>query len=210
MVFYPIQVLVNAGIEDILIVTGGEFAGDFIKVLKNGEAFGLPRLNYAYQEGNGGIADALAKAETFVGEDSCVVILGDNLVFEDLSHAISEFEVMGGAKIFTKEVEDPERFGVVEYSNMGEVCNLHEKPTNPPSKDAVIGVYLYDNTVFEKIKKLSPSARGELEVTDLNKMYLHEGALSCHKIQGTWLDCGTFESLAEATKILREDTKTNE
>jgi glucose-1-phosphate thymidylyltransferase len=206
MVYHPIQTVVNAGVTDVLIVTGGEFAGDFIKVLKNGEDFGIPRLHFAYQEGEGGIADALSKAETFVGDDDCMVVLGDNLIFEDLTQAVSEFSIIGGAKIFVKEVEDPERFGVVEYDDDGRVVDILEKPKHPPSRDAVIGLYMYDSTVFEKIKGLSPSERGELEVTDLNRLYLKEGSLSVNKVQGTWLDCGTFDSLANATFIMRKNT----
>ena len=196
MVYHPIQTVVDAGIEDVMIVTGGPHAGDFIRVLKNGEAFGLNKLHYAYQEGEGGIADALAKAETFVGDDNCLVILGDNLIFEDIAPAVRGFEAVSkGATIFVKEVPDPERFGVVEYSENGLPISIIEKPNNPPSSDAVIGLYMYDKTIFEKCSKLTASARGELEITDINNMYLKDQQLGVHRVQGTWIDCGTFDSL---------------
>ena len=207
MVYYPISTLVNAGVKDILIVTGGQHAGDFIKVLRNGEDFGLSGLNYAYQEGEGGIGDALAMAESFVGDDSCVVVLGDNIIADDITNVVHGFGDVGGASIFTKEVTDPERFGVVDYgeTGLGDIEDIIEKPEFPPSNDAVIGLYMYDNTVFNRIRNLKPSTRGELEVTDLNRSYLQDGLLSVHKIHGTWLDCGTPKALAEATRIMLED-----
>jgi len=209
MVYHPIRTLVNAGIKDILVVTGGPHAGDFIKVLRNGEDLGLDRLNYAYQEGEGGIAHALAMAQSFVGSNKCVVVLGDNLIFEDVSQAVNQFSWESkGAHIFTKEVSDPERFGVVEYAPVGDnIQDILEKPIVPPSNDAVIGLYMYDNTIFDKINSLSPSERGELEITDINRMYLTEGTLTAHKINGAWLDCGTPQSLAEANAIVLEDYK---
>ena len=209
MVYHPIRTLVNAGIKDILIVTGGPHAGDFIKVLRNGEDLGLDRLNYAYQEGEGGIAHALAMAQSFVGSNKCVVVLGDNLIFEDVSQAVNQFSMKAqGAHIFTKEVSDPERFGVVEYAPVGNtIQDIVEKPKIPPSNDAVIGLYMYDNTIFNKINSLSPSERGELEITDINRMYLREETLTSHKINGAWLDCGTPQSLAEANAIVLEDYK---
>ena len=204
MVYYPISTLSEAGVDEIMVVTGGPHAGDFIRVLKNGEDFGLENLNYGYQEGEGGIADALATAESFVGGDKCVVVLGDNIITDDISYYVREFDALGGASIFVKEVPDPERFGVIEYDPVGDgVHDIVEKPSDPPSNDAAIGLYMYDNTVFDKIKSLAPSDRGELEVTDLNKMYLREGTLSVNKISGTWLDCGTPASLAEATSIMK-------
>ena len=205
MVHYPIQTLVNAGIKDIMVVTGGQHAGDFIRVLRNGEAFGLNKLHYGYQQGEGGIAEALSMAESFVGDDVCVVILGDNIITDDISGAVGSFLSSGGCYVFTKQVEDPERFGVVQYNEEGEVIGIVEKPLIPPSRDAVIGLYMYDNTVFDKIRKLEPSSRGELEVTDLNKEYLDEDALSVCKIHGTWIDCGTFDSLARASHKFYED-----
>jgi len=207
MIYYPLQTLINAGIKEVMIVTGGPHAGDFIRVLKNGENFGLDKLNYGYQEGEGGIADALSMAESFVGGDDCVVILGDNIIADDISQPISNFGDVGGCHIFTKEVHDPERFGVLDYgeTGWGGIEDIIEKPTNPPSNDAVIGLYMYDNTVFDKIRNLDPSGRGELEVTDLNRMYLQENKLTAHQIKGTWIDCGTFDSLAKATQKFYHD-----
>lgn len=208
MIYYPIQLMVDAGIKDIMIVTGGPHAGDFIRVLKNGEDFGLNKLHYAYQEGEGGIADALSKAETFIGSDNCAVVLGDNIISEDISHYVKDFENGVGARIFTKAVTDPERFGVVSYDPVGGGVNdIVEKPEFPPSEDAVIGLYFYDNSVFSKIRDLVPSSRGELEVTDINKKYLSEDRLVLHRILGTWIDCGTFESLARATNKFYDDSK---
>ena len=205
MVYHPIETLVNAGITDILIVTGGPHAGDFIRVLRNGEDFGLEGLNYAYQEGEGGIAHALNMAKPFVGHDSCVVILGDNIIADDISVPVRDFGAVGGATIFTKKVHDPERFGVVEWDEKGCPVDLLEKPENPPSNDAIIGLYMYDNTVFDRIERLVPSGRGELEVTDLNRSYLEDGKLMVKEVHGTWMDCGTFDSLALATKTFYED-----
>ena len=209
MVYYPIQTLVDAGLTDIMVVTGGPHAGDFIHVLKNGETFGLKKLHYAYQDGEGGIAQALSMAETFVGDDSCVVVLGDNIIADDISVHVRDFSVTDeGCMVFCKKVEDPERFGVVSYEADGKgIADIIEKPVTPPSSDAVIGLYMYDNTVFSKIKSLSPSERGELEVTDLNRMYLREGNLEVRRITGTWLDCGTPASLAEATTKFYNDSR---
>jgi len=208
MIYYPILTLVEAGITDILIITGGQHAGDFIRVLKNGEDFGLAKLHYAYQDGEGGIADALKVSKTFVGDDSCVVVLGDNIITDDISSYLRDFEAVGGARIFLKEVENPSEYGVVEYEPVGSnIADIVEKPKNPKSNHAVIGLYVYDNTVFSKIEKLLPSNRGELEVTDLNKEYLKEGNLDFKLLHGTWLDCGSFDSLAKATQIMYNDEK---
>mgnify|MGYP003642965996 FL=1 len=216
MVYYPIQTLVDAGIDDIMIVTGGPHAGDFIRVLKNGETFGLKKLHYAYQEGEGGIAQALSMAETFVGGEDCAVVLGDNIIADNIQAHVRDFDAIKGCMVFVKEVSDPERFGVVEWGEKepgewgkGSVVDIIEKPLRPPSNDAVIGLYMYDNTVFSKIKALSPSARGELEVTDLNKVYLKDKQLEVRRITGTWLDCGTPESLAEATSKFYNDANEN-
>ena len=206
MVYYPLQTLVNAGIKDVMVVTGGPHAGDFVRVLKNGEDLGLEKISYGYQEGEGGIADALSMAEPFVGGDSCVVILGDNIIADDISSGVDTFGAMGGGHIFTKEAHDPERFGVIEYEPVGGgIKNIIEKPTNPPSNDAVIGLYMYDNTVFNRIRSLKPSNRGELEVTDLNRSYLEDDELTAHKLHGTWIDCGTFDSLSRATQKFYDD-----
>jgi len=209
MVYYPIRTLVSAGIKDILIVFSNHMEG-FIKTLKNGEDFGLDSLSYAYQEGDGGIADALSKSKAFVGNDNCAVVLGDNLIFDDISSAVRDFESIGGAMIFSKYVEDPERFGVIEYEPVGDgIRDIIEKPKVAPSNDAVIGLYFYDNTVFDRISELSPSERDELEVTDLNRKYLKDEALSVKKIHGTWIDCGTPESLYKASRLMFEEQNVN-
>jgi glucose-1-phosphate thymidylyltransferase len=204
MLFYPIQALVNIGIHDIVIVTGGHSAGDFLRLLANGKDFGLKGLNYGYQEGEGGIADALRVAEHFAQGDSVCVILGDNIIENNVCEAAERFRAQGrGAHIVLKQVHDPERFGCPEVVE-GRIVRIEEKPRNPKSSYAVTGVYFYDNTVFAKIRQLKPSARGELEITDINNMYLAEGTLSHSILQGWWTDAGTFESLRHATNLVAE------
>ncbi len=204
MIYYPIQALINAGIEDILIVTGGQFAGDFLKLLRNGSGFGLKHLNYTYQEGEGGIADALSLAEYFAAGEQICVILGDNIIEGNIIQAANAFrKERQGAKILLKEVEDAERFGVAELSG-GKVTKIVEKPKNPKSNLAVTGIYFYDNQVFEFIKGLSPSERGELEITDVNNMYLAKGQLTHDVLKGWWTDAGTFESLRRAMNLVAE------
>jgi len=204
MVFYPIQALVNVGITEILVVTGGHNAGDFLRLLANGKDFGLKRLNYAYQEGEGGIADALRNAENFAEEDAICVILGDNIIENNFRESAEHFHRQkSGAHIILKEVHDPERFGCPEIVN-GSIVRIEEKPKQPKSNYAVTGIYLYDNSVFQKIKRLKPSGRGELEITDINNMYLEEGTLTHSILQGWWTDAGTFESLRHATNLVAE------
>lgn len=196
MVYYPIQTLMNAGITEVLIVTGDVHAGDFINVIKNGRDLGLSHVEYAYQEGgSGGISDALKYAEDFADGDNIAVILGDNTTDADISSAVSNFS--DGAMLFLKEVSDPKRFGVPRFNenNKSIIDEIIEKPENPPCNLAVTGLYLYDNTVFDKIRSLKPSGRGELEVTDLNNAYIKEGKLSWATLDGFWSDAGTFESL---------------
>ncbi|MBL8734258.1 MAG: NTP transferase domain-containing protein [Planctomycetes bacterium] len=208
MIYYPIQCLVNAGITDILIVTGGNSAGHFLQLLRNGSDFGLKRLNYAYQEGEGGIADALRLAESFAdGEEICVV-LGDNIIESNIKRAVDDFRVQceaggGGAKILLKEVHDPERFGVATVKD-GKVLKIVEKPKAPETNLAVIGIYLYDAAVFDITRTLKPSARGELEITDVNNEYLRRGQLTSDVLNGWWTDAGTFESLYRASTLVRE------
>lgn len=202
MIFYPIQTLVNIGIHDIVIVTGGYSAGDFLRLLANGKDFGLKGLNYGYQEGEGGIADALRIAEHFAQGDNICVILGDNVIENNVCEAAERFRAQGhGAHIVLKEVHDPERFGCPEIVD-GKVVQIEEKPRKPKSSYAVTGIYFYDNSVFKKIRQLKPSARGELEITDINNMYLKEGALTYSVLQGWWTDAGTFESLQRATNLV--------
>ena len=204
MIYYPIQTLVRAGIDEIVIVTGGHYAGDFLNLLGNGKDFGLRRINYAYQEGEGGIADALRLAREFTGKDRIVVILGDNILEKDITPYVQKFKQQDGAKIMLKEVPDPQRFGVAEVDANGKVTNIVEKPKVPRSNLAVIGVYMYDNTVYDIIQTLKPSARGELEITDVNNAFLRAGRLSADIIDGWWTDAGTFPSLYRATRLVAE------
>ena len=204
MIYYPLQTLIQAGISDILIVTGGHFAGDFLKLLGNGKEFGLKHLNYSYQEGEGGIADALSLAEYFAAGSPICVILGDNIIEGSIRNSVNAFKQQKtGARILLKEVEDAERFGVAEIRD-GKVVRIIEKPKNPPSNLAVTGIYLYDNHVFDFIKNLSPSDRGELEITDVNNMYIARDQLSFDVLKGWWTDAGTFTSLRRATNLVAE------
>lgn len=190
MIYYPIQCLVNAGIEDIMIVTGGNDAGDFLRLLGNGHEFGLRDLHYTYQEGEGGIADALRLAEHFAEDDKVVVILGDNIIEKNIRKAVGEFFAQGpGAKILLKEVPDPQRFGVAEI-DQDQIVRIEEKPANPKSNLAVIGIYMYDRQVFDIIQTLKPSGRGELEITDVNNRYIQRGQMRYDHIEGWWADAG--------------------
>ena len=206
MIYYPIQTLLNAGIKDVLIVTGGEHAGDFLKLLRNGKHLGIHHLEYAYQEGEGGIADALKLAEEFADGDKICVVLGDNIIQRSIRHAAGDFFTQAsGAKILLKEVPDPERFGVARFEGDGakrKVAEIIEKPKDPPSKFAVTGIYFYDADVFTMCNGLDPSARGELEITDVNNMYLKRGDLTFDILEGWWTDAGTVESLFRATNLV--------
>jgi glucose-1-phosphate thymidylyltransferase len=202
MVYYPIQTLVNAGIQEIMVVTGGKNAGDFLRLLGNGRDFGLKHLNYSYQEGEGGIAEALGLAEHFADGEPICVILGDNIIENNICEAVTQFKLQeNGAKILLKQVPDAERFGVPEIKGQ-HILGIEEKPKFPKSSYAVIGVYLYDCTVFEKIHRLKPSGRGELEITDVNNFYVQEGALTYEILDGWWTDAGTFESLLRASNLV--------
>lgn len=203
MIYYPIQTLVDAGIRDILIVTGGRNAGDFLRLLANGKAFGA-RMHYAYQEGEGGIADALSLAEDFAEGQPLCVILGDNIYEKSVAGAVNEFrDDPRGARLLLKEVPDAERFGVAEIQ--GErIAGIEEKPRQPKSNYAVTGFYIYDGTVFEKVKACVPSGRGELEITDVNNAYIFEGNLRFSFVDGWWTDAGTFESLLRASNLIAE------
>src|SRR5687767_3692334 len=207
MIFYPIETLVSAGIEEILVVTGGRNAGDFLRLLANGKEFGLKHLNYAYQEGEGGIADALSLAEHFVDGDRVCVILGDNIIEGTIRQAVDAFRQQpAGARILLKEVPDAERFGVAEIDG-DRILGIEEKPRRPKSNYAVTGFYLYDETVFEKVKTLEPSARGELEITDVNNAYIREGTMSFSYLDGWWTDAGTFDSLLRATNLVAQSRR---
>ena len=204
MVYYPIQSLVNAGIEEILLVTGGRNAGEFLRLLGNGRDFGLKHINYTYQEGEGGIAEALGLAEYFAGNDLICVILGDNIIENNICAAVENFKKQGeGAKILLKEVTDAQRFGVAEIRG-NHVIGIEEKPKSPKSNYAVIGIYLYDKSVFQKIRRLKPSGRGELEITDVNNFFIEEGKLTYEVLDGWWTDAGTFESLLRANNLVAE------
>ena len=209
MVYYPIQTLVNAGIRDIMIVTGGNNSGDFLRLLGNGKEFGLKHLHYTYQEGHGGIAEALGLARHFVDEDSVCVVLGDNIIEKNICEAVKTFqEQKNGAKILLKEVLDPKRFGVPELDGKKIVC-IEEKPSQPRSQFAVIGIYLYDNTVFDIIETLRPSGRGELEITDVNNAYIKRGEMTYSVLDGWWTDAGTFESLLRANNLVAKTGANN-
>jgi len=204
MIYYPIQTLVDAGIEDILIVTGGRNAGDFLRLLANGKEFGLTHLDYTYQEGEGGIAEALGLAHHFGAGHRLCVILGDNIIEGSIREAVEDFRKQpSGAKILLKEVEDAERFGVAEMAD-GKILGMEEKPKKPKSNLAVTGIYMYDETVFDKVQQLKRSDRGELEITDVNNAYIAEGSMTFAQLDGWWTDAGTFESLLRANNLVAE------
>jgi glucose-1-phosphate thymidylyltransferase len=207
MIYYPIQTLVDAGIRDILVVTGGKNAGDFLRLLANGKHFGLKHIGYTYQEGEGGIADALALGEHFSDGDKICVILGDNIIQGTIRGAVDQFRKQeAGAKILLKKVADAERFGVAEIEGT-RIVNIEEKPKRPKSDYAVTGIYMYDATVFDKIKTLVPSGRGELEITDVNNAYIREGTMTFSFLEGWWTDAGTFESLLRAGNLVAQSRR---
>jgi glucose-1-phosphate thymidylyltransferase len=204
MIYYPIQTLVDAGIEDIIIVTGGNHAGEFLRLLGNGSEFGLKHINYTYQEGEGGIAEALKLAEHFAEGQKMIVILGDNIVEKSIKKQVERFqEQKRGARVLLKEVDDPDRFGVAEIKDE-KVVSIEEKPKKPKSKYIVTGIYMYDNQVFDIAKTLKPSGRGELEITDVNNAYLKKGELTYDFLDGWWTDSGTFDSLLRANNLVAE------
>ena len=204
MIDYPIQTLVAAGIDEIMVVTGGRSSGDFLRLLGNGKDFGLKHLNYAYQDGEGGIADALSLAEHFADGDPICVILGDNIIEKDIRKTADAFRKQGrGAKILLKEVQDAERFGVAEMVG-DKIVGIEEKPAKPKSNYAVTGIYMYDGTVFDKVNKLVPSDRNELEITDVNNFYIQEGTMTYDFLEGWWTDAGTFESLLRAANLVAQ------
>jgi glucose-1-phosphate thymidylyltransferase len=204
MIYYPVQTLVNAGIRDIMVVTGGNSAGDFLKLLKNGKEFGLKHINYTYQEGEGGIAAALDLCEAFADNEPVCVVLGDNIIEKNICKAVRAHRHQGGgAKILLKKVPDPQRFGVPELDDRT-VLRIEEKPKVPKSEYAVIGIYMYDADVFRIIKTLKPSQRGELEITDVNNSYIERGEMTWDELDGWWTDAGTFESLLRASNLVAE------
>jgi glucose-1-phosphate thymidylyltransferase len=204
MIFYPIQTMLNAGIDEILIVTGGQHAGDFLQLLGNGREMGIRKLQYTYQQGEGGIAEALALAEDFADGEKICVILGDNIIQKNIKAPTKAFaQQERGAKILLKEVPDAERFGVAEIEG-DHVVRITEKPKNPPTNLAVIGIYFYDARVFDIIRPLKPSDRGELEITDVNNAYIKDGTLTFGVLDGWWTDAGTFDSLHRASALVRD------
>ncbi|MFN0205246.1 MAG: sugar phosphate nucleotidyltransferase [Planctomycetota bacterium] len=204
MIYYPIEALIKAGISEILIVTGGNKAGDFLQLLGNGAEFGLKHLNYTYQKGEGGIAEALSLAEHWASGESVCVYLGDNIFEYSIKEHVDAFKKQGGgARILLKEVEDPERFGVAELTG-DNVIKIEEKPKNPRSNKAVVGCYFYDKDVFDIIKTLEPSSRGELEITDVNNAYIRKGNLRASVLKGWWTDAGTHPSLLRAANIVAQ------
>jgi len=204
MVFYPVQTLVNAGITDILLVTGGQNAGDFLRLLGNGKDFGLKHINYTYQQGEGGIADALRLAEYFAAGEKICVVLGDNIIETNIIAACAQFRKQEkGAHILLKEVADAQRFGVPVFEG-GRIVRIEEKPKEPKSPYAVIGIYMYDATVFDRIRRLEPSARGEFEITDVNNQFLADSSLTYSMLDGWWTDAGTFDSLLRATNLVAQ------
>jgi glucose-1-phosphate thymidylyltransferase len=201
---------VDAGIRDIMIVTGGRNSGDFLRLLANGKEFGLKHINYTYQEGEGGIADALGLAQHFADGQKICVVLGDNIIERDIRQAAETFEAQeSGAHILLKEVPDAERFGVAEVSG-GKVVGIEEKPNRPKSNYAVTGIYMYDASVFDKIHTLVPSRRGELEITDVNNAYIREGNMTFSYLEGWWTDAGTFDSLLRAANLVAQSVTARE
>ena len=204
MIFYPLEALVIAGIEDVLLVTGGNEAGDFLRLLGNGKILDVKHLEYTYQEGEGGIADALSLAEDFADNDPIVVMLGDNIIENNICAAVRDYKDQGkGAKIILKEVDDAKRFGVPELSG-DQIVSIEEKPEEPKSQYAVTGIYMYDSHVWDIIKTLKPSGRGELEITDVNNAYIQRGELTYNVLDGWWTDAGTFKSLYRATCLVAD------
>lgn len=202
MVFYPLQTLLNAGIKEVLIIVAPERAGDFLHVLGSGKQFGA-KFTYEIQDKPNGLAEAFIIGADFIGDDAVTLVLGDNLFLghdQELNDAINTFK--SGGRVFAKEVPDPERFGVVEFDASGKALTIEEKPKQPKSNNALLGLYVFDNSVVEIAKKLKPSARGELEITDVHKAYLERGELDVRMYTGQWLDTGTFDSLLAAGQMV--------
>jgi len=210
MVFYPLRALALAGIEEVLLITGGQRPDDFQNMIGDGSEFGFRNFSYAHQEGAGGIAHALQLAEDFADGSPIIVMLGDNIFQDPIKSIINTYlaaldkQHNQGAHIVIKEVDNPKRFGVVEFDNNENIVAIHEKPEQPPSHSIVAGLYGYDRRVFDIIKTLKPSARGELEITDVNNHYLRENKLSWSRLNGWWVDAGTFPGLYRASRLVVE------
>lgn len=204
MIYYPLQTLAEAGIKEVMTVTGGNNPGDFLRLLGNGKEFGLKELHYTYQEGAGGIAEALGLTEDFADNQKVVVILGDNIFEDNIGPAVERFQKQGrGARIFLKEVPDAHRFGVAEVRD-GKIIGVVEKPKEPKSNLAVTGIYMYDQEVYDIIKTLKPSERGELEITDVNNHYIRKGLMEYEILAGWWTDAGIPETLYRANTLVRD------
>ncbi|PJA26455.1 MAG: spore coat protein [candidate division Zixibacteria bacterium CG_4_9_14_3_um_filter_46_8] len=205
MIFYPIKTLVNAGIKDIMIVCGGNNAGDFLRLLGNGSAFGLKHVNYTYQQGQGGIAEAVGLTAHFAAGDKVVIMLGDNIIEKNIKKQVLDFERQkSGARILLKEVQNPREYGIAELDG-DRISNIVEKPDNPKTNFAVIGIYMYDNSVFEIVRTLKPSKRGELEITDVNNAYIQKGQMSYSYLDGYWADAGeSIEALLETNNFVKK------
>lgn len=207
MIYYPLHTLVDAGIRDIMVVTGGNNAGDFLRLLGDGKEFGLKRIHYTYQEGEGGIAAALSLAEEFVDGSRLCIILGDNIIEKSIVAHLDRYRKQpSGAKVILKEVPDPQRFGVPVIDG-DRIIRIEEKPAVPKSPYAVTGIYFYDERVFEFIRTLTPSQRGELEITDVNNRYIEVGELTFDVLHGWWTDAGTFESLLLANQLVAKNER---
>jgi len=204
MIFYPIETLIKAGIKDILIIIAPDYSGQFLNLLGDGSEFGA-HFSYAIQKEPRGLADAFIIGKNFIGKDNVTMILGDNIFDQDFSREISEFKT--GAMVFAKKVEDPERFGVVEFDSGMKAVSLEEKPQVPKSNYAVVGLYTYDNRVINYAENLKPSARGEIEITDINNIYLKSGEIKVNVFDSLWEDAGTFDSLLQVSNIMAEKSK---
>lgn len=200
MIYFPLETLIKAGIREVLVIVAPDHAGDFVKLLGSGKDFGC-KISYEVQDKPNGLAEAFLIGENFIDNEDVALILGDNLFEDDFVEAVKKFTT--GALVFASKVPDPERFGVVEFDQNNKVISIVEKPKEPKSEYAVTGLYVYDHTVVQKAKSLKPSARGELEITDLNNVYLQEGSLEVAFVKGKWLDTGTFEALFQATEFVR-------
>lgn len=210
LVHYPLRTLIQAGVKEVMIVSGLGHAGQFLDHFGDNEEFSNIRFEYAIQKNPGGIAQALGLARDFVGDDKVVAILGDNIYEDNVSEAAKEFDKQGtGAMVFLKEVPDPMRFGCPEFDKDGKIVRIIEKPKEPPSNFCVTGLYMYDNRVWDIIKNLKPSGRGELEITDVNNFYINEGSMKHHQINGEWIDAGTFDSLLKAGIFVAKKNNVN-
>lgn len=201
MIYYPIETLTKAGITEILIIVSPEFAGHYLNLLGSGKDLGA-RFSYVVQTTPGGLPEAFIYGEDFIDNDDVTLILGDNILDHDFSSNIQNFK--GGGEIYAKKVDDPERFGVIEFDENNKVISIEEKPKNPKSDYASVGVYTFDSSVVEYAKNLKPSARGELEMVDLHNIYLKQGKLKTNVIEGIWEDAGTFDSLLRVSNLMAE------